>query len=221
MEKQNQHEPEKKEENIGILPNRGKDEELTDSFKARQKYKDVAGAAQAAFESAAYAAVAARAALELSQSEPHDPDDHNSPSFKARKVLDGHDSVKSQPEGKEILSETKGEKFNNDIDELKKPKDILSCNSDDEVFKGAAASVDAEIEGDLFEKELVFDESGDETDNKQNGNQSAKQISSRYDAGIEVGSGSRQLVLNTVSGSKMQSAPQINLEKRPISVRTR
>ncbi|KAK4771927.1 hypothetical protein SAY86_013702 [Trapa natans] len=41
---------------------------LSDSLKAKQKYKDVVDAAQAAFESAAYAAAAARAAVELSRS---------------------------------------------------------------------------------------------------------------------------------------------------------
>ncbi|KAL7149331.1 hypothetical protein ABFS83_05G032600 [Erythranthe nasuta] len=41
-----------------------------------RKYKDVADAAQAAFESAAYAAAAARAAVELSRSESTDPPNH-------------------------------------------------------------------------------------------------------------------------------------------------
>ncbi|TKY69374.1 IST protein [Spatholobus suberectus] len=221
VEEQNQREPEKKEENVSILPSRGKDEELTDSFKAGQKYKDVAAAAQAAFESAAYAAAAARAALELSRSESHDPDDHDSPSLQPRKVEDGHDNMRPQLEEKEILSETQREDLNKDIDELQKPKDIISCNLTDEILKGATVSVDAEIEADSLEKEVVFDDSDDETDNKQNRNQSSKQTSLGYGAGIEVGSGSRQLVINTVPGSKMQSAPQLDLQKRPISVRTR
>ncbi|XP_057447868.1 uncharacterized protein LOC130739563 isoform X2 [Lotus japonicus] len=221
---QNQHKHEMKEEIIRILPNRGKDEELTDSFKVRKKYKDVADAAQAAFESAAYAADAARAAMELSRpgSGSHDPDDHSSPSFQPRKVLDGHDSVKPQPqEDKEIRRGSQGENFNKEMDEFNKQKDILSCNSADEILKGGVASVDAETEADPFENEMVFDESDDETDKKQNRILSSKQISSRYDAGIEVGSGSSNLVINTISGSKKQSAPLLNLEKRPISVRTR
>lgn len=57
--------------------------EVSDSFKAREKYKDVADAAQAAFESAAYAAAAARAAVELSRSDtPRGPNDPSSPSPK-------------------------------------------------------------------------------------------------------------------------------------------
>ncbi|XP_020208171.1 uncharacterized protein LOC109793112 [Cajanus cajan] len=214
LEKQNLHEPEKKEENASILPSRGKDEELTDSFKGRQKYKDVADAAQAAFESAAYAAAAARAALELSRSESHDPDDHDSPSPQPRKVEDdGHDNVRPPPEENEILSETE-EEFDKDIDDIKRPKDIISCNSTDEILKGA------EIDADPLEKEIVFDETDEETDNEHKRNQSSK-TSSEYGAGIEVGSGSRKLVLNTVAGSEMQSVPQLDLQKRPISVRTR
>lgn len=214
LEKQNLHEPEKKEENASILPSRGKDEELTDSFKGRQKYKDVADAAQAAFESAAYAAAAARAALELSRSESHDPDDHDSPSPQPRKVEDdGHDNVRPPPEENEILSETE-EEFDKDIDDIKRPKDIISCNSTDEILKGP------EIDADPLEKEIVFDETDEETDNEHKRNQSSN-TSSGYGAGIEVGSGSRKLVLNTVAGSKMQSVPQLDLQKRPISVRTR
>ncbi|KAG5001354.1 hypothetical protein AAZX31_08G254800 [Glycine max] len=198
VEKQNQHESEKKEENVSMLPNRGKDEKLTDSYKGRKKYKDVADAAQAAFESAEYAAAAARAALELSRSESHDPDDHYSPRLQPRKVEDGHDDVRPQLEEKEILSETQRE------DELEKSEDIISCNSTDEALKGATALVDGEIEADPLEEEVVFDNSDDETDNKQNRNQSPKWTSSGYGAGI---------VVNTT--------PQLDLQKRPISVRTR
>ncbi|KAK7306944.1 hypothetical protein VNO77_39590 [Canavalia gladiata] len=212
IEKQNQHEPEIKEENINIFPTRGKDEELTDSFMARQKYKDVAGAAQAAFESAANAAAAAKAALELSRSEPHDPDDHNSPSFQPRKMVDGHDFMNPQLEEKELK---------NDINELKKPKDIKSYSSTDKTSKGATALVDAEIEADPFDKELVFDESDDETDNEQNRNQTSKQTSSRYGVDIKVGSGSGKIALNTVPGLKMQGVSSLDLQKTPISVRTR
>ncbi|KAF8090718.1 hypothetical protein N665_0469s0051 [Sinapis alba] len=53
----------------------GKGFGLSDSVKrGKQKYKDVADAAQAAFESAAHAAAAARAAVELCQFSPCGPD---------------------------------------------------------------------------------------------------------------------------------------------------
>ncbi|XAR72374.1 hypothetical protein NMG60_11018989 [Bertholletia excelsa] len=63
-------------------------EGLSDSM-TRQKYKDVADAAEAAFKSAAYAAAAARAAVELSKASSHYPDDQNSPG--AGKRLVNHD----------------------------------------------------------------------------------------------------------------------------------
>lgn len=50
-------------------------ENFSDSMKGRRKYRDVADAAQVAFESAAYAAAAARSVVELSCSESFDPDD--------------------------------------------------------------------------------------------------------------------------------------------------
>ncbi|XP_019430063.1 PREDICTED: uncharacterized protein LOC109337523 isoform X2 [Lupinus angustifolius] len=182
LQKQNQPEPEIKEENHYTLSN---------SLKTRQKYKGVADAAQAAFESAAYAAAAARAAVELSRSEPHDPDDdHHSQSPQPRKVLDKHDSLTSQVEDKE-LGETEGKEFNKNMHRVVKSKDIL---------------MDAEIEDDPFEKELVFDESDSETENEDNGNQHSKQISLRNHA---------------LSGSKVQSELQVGLEKKPLSVRTR
>ncbi|KAK7269746.1 hypothetical protein RIF29_22481 [Crotalaria pallida] len=215
MKKENKPKPEiKEEENSSILPNRGKNEELPDSFKTKQKYKDVAEAAQAAFESAECAAAAARAALELSRSEPHDPDDHNSPSPQPSKVLDGHDAVKVMSqldEDKEIISVNK-EEFEKNVEEPEKPKDTFSSDSAAEILKGDTDPVDAKIEADPFIKELVFDESDNESGDKQK-----KDHSSRYHAGAEVGSG----VLSEVQGSNMQSAPQLDLEKRPLSVRTR
>ncbi|XWS30698.1 hypothetical protein CRYUN_Cryun23aG0009600 [Craigia yunnanensis] len=60
------------------------DENFSESIKARKKYRDVAAAAQEAFESAAYAATAARVAVELSRAEHQDfdPDDESSSSHK-------------------------------------------------------------------------------------------------------------------------------------------
>ncbi|KAJ1389439.1 Vacuolar protein sorting-associated protein Ist1 [Sesbania bispinosa] len=158
--------------------------------------------------------------------------------------------IASENEDNQILSKTQGEELNKDKDEVNKPTDILSCKSA-KILEETTDSVDAEIEGDPFEKglvfyesddetnyklninqsaeieadpfekELVFDESDDETNYKLNINQSSKQISSRYAADIEVGTGSTQLVVTTVLGSKIENAPQLDLKKRPISVRTR
>ncbi|XP_022770047.1 IST1 homolog isoform X2 [Durio zibethinus] len=52
-------------------------ENFSESIEARKKYRDVAAAAQEAFESAAYAAAAARAAVELSRTQPQDFDPYD------------------------------------------------------------------------------------------------------------------------------------------------
>ncbi|XP_058079699.1 uncharacterized protein LOC131227889 [Magnolia sinica] len=66
------------------------DEQFSGSMKER-KYADVASAAQAAFESAAYAAAAARAAVELSRSESQEKglDDQSSSGPRRRKKYNG------------------------------------------------------------------------------------------------------------------------------------
>ncbi|KAA8532724.1 hypothetical protein F0562_032757 [Nyssa sinensis] len=83
--------------NLQISPDEiGKVETFCDTPIARKKYRDVADAAQAAFESAAYAAAAARAAVELSRSESHDPDDQNSPGPRRKRGPDAHEPMKSE-----------------------------------------------------------------------------------------------------------------------------
>ncbi|XP_076951183.1 uncharacterized protein LOC143624398 [Bidens hawaiensis] len=61
-----------------------------ESRKGKKKYRDVEDAAQAAFESAAYAAAAARAAVELSRSRSFGSDNPDSPNSRPRKVLDSN-----------------------------------------------------------------------------------------------------------------------------------
>ncbi|MED6206796.1 hypothetical protein PIB30_030113 [Stylosanthes scabra] len=200
--KQNQQEPRlKEEENHHNLPSKEKDEESIDSFKAKKKYKDVADAAKAAFESAEQAAAAARAALELSRSSPHNSDDdHSSPSPRPRKLPDDQDSdsVEVVPglEDKEILTETI-EELNKNAEELGKPEeDNCSTNSADDILKGDSLSLDAETEADSFAKEIEFDKSDDEAER-------------------------RPRVSNDVPEYKMHSKPYLDLGKRPFSVRTR
>ncbi|KAF3431830.1 hypothetical protein FNV43_RR26566 [Rhamnella rubrinervis] len=132
-----------------------KDDRFSDSLKARKNYKDVADAAQAAFESAAHAAAAARAAVELSRSEPHDPDNQDSPRNQSRKLSHKQEPTEtsSESEGEEIYIENQAE--------LKKSMPSSSTDS-------ARYKMDAEIQADPFEKDLVFDESDNETDNEQN-----------------------------------------------------
>ncbi|KAF9593161.1 hypothetical protein IFM89_020457 [Coptis chinensis] len=63
------------------------------SLRTRKRYSDVASAAQAAFESAAYAAAAARAAVELSQD--NYPNDRRSPAPRRRNRSDSDGSSRS------------------------------------------------------------------------------------------------------------------------------
>lgn len=86
----------KLKDNSPILPEDIENEGLSDSMKGRRKYRDVAHAAQVAFESAAYAATAARAAVELSRSESYDPDDQSSPDSRPRNMFNTHEPMKNK-----------------------------------------------------------------------------------------------------------------------------
>ncbi|KAK1412073.1 hypothetical protein QVD17_33038 [Tagetes erecta] len=75
---------------------------FNESRTGKKKYKDVEDAAQAAFESAAYAAAAARAAVELSRSRSFGSDNPDSPNSRPRKVLDSkNEKSKLQMENEE------------------------------------------------------------------------------------------------------------------------
>lgn len=108
----------------------------------RRKYRDVADAAQAAFESAAYAAAAARAAVELSRSESTDPDDR---SLRPRKVS----TTYSDPNViKRSLSSSSSDSFEGNV-------------------KGVEILVSSEEEGEMNQRDRVlFDESDVEDEQK-------------------------------------------------------
>ncbi|XP_015895592.3 uncharacterized protein LOC107429426 [Ziziphus jujuba] len=187
-----------------------KEDEFSDSLKSRKKYKDVADAAQAAFESAAYAAAAARAAVELSRSDPHDPDNQDSPAIQPGELPNKHEPVEtsSDSENEEIHIE-------NQAEELKKSMPSSSADA-------ARYSLEAERYDDPFGKDLVFDESDNETENEQNSMPPPhKQIPSRFQAGLKIGSGPQHSTGHDTAGSGIQNAPRLNLEKKPFSVRTR
>lgn len=81
VERQEESGMSKINDNCSILPeDTEKAKNLSDSVKGKL-YRDVADAAQEAFESAAYAAVAAKAAVELSLAESLDPDNKISPEY--------------------------------------------------------------------------------------------------------------------------------------------
>ncbi|KAM7464357.1 hypothetical protein LguiA_032478 [Lonicera macranthoides] len=118
---------------------------FSNSMKGRRKYRDVADAAQAAFESAAYAAAAARAAVELSRSESLDSDDQNSPRSRPRTGTREHVKSKfqnyhSESEKEEIYIESKaeGSKYNKNAVEFKRSES--NSSSDYETNEGRSIS---------------------------------------------------------------------------------
>ncbi|XP_076906336.1 uncharacterized protein LOC143562412 [Bidens hawaiensis] len=90
---------------------------FSESRKGKKKYRDVEDAAQAAFESAAYAAAAARAAVELSRSRSFGSDNPDSPNSWPRKVLE-YNLEKSKLEMKDnvVFDESDNEIENEVID---------------------------------------------------------------------------------------------------------
>ncbi|CAN0876394.1 IST1-like protein [Linum grandiflorum] len=131
---------------------------LTDSVRRRRKYKDVADAAQAAFKSAAYAAEAARAAVELSRSDPRHPgsSSHNSPKD------DDYDD-----DGKRQLRS----KYDDDMDSESEDEEAdVEMKAGSEV-KSSSSSLDPENLAKKLDKEIEINYSDDEeTDNHQNTN---------------------------------------------------
>lgn len=78
-----------------------------------------------------------------------------------------------------------------------KPKDISSSDSAEEVLEETSVPVNAEGKGENYER-----------DDMQKSTHSSKQTSSHT-------------MLNEGFGSKTQSEPHLDLQKRPFSVRTR
>ena len=178
------------------------DDRFSDSVKTRKKYTDVADAAQAAFESAAYAAAAARAAVELSRSG-HDSDNQDSPGSRQ-----GKSSRRNKPMNMEYESEEEQNPVENQTGELRRS---LSSSSSDAITQGNPSG-----------KEVYFDESDSETTTGKNSMRPPqKQIPSRVQAGMEVDSVHQNPREHDAASSETGNSFRINLEKGPISVRNR
>ncbi|KAL4312663.1 hypothetical protein GQ457_01G036660 [Hibiscus cannabinus] len=123
----------------------GLDQRLTESIKARKKYRDVADAAQEAFESASYAAAAARAAVELSRIGPQDsdPGDGSGSGSSHKKGAKVDSDAMPEPDfPNELESESEEETMNqtsNDLElkeieeknqNLRTEKTVSTCSSD-------------------------------------------------------------------------------------------
>ncbi|XP_030446934.1 uncharacterized protein LOC115669903 [Syzygium oleosum] len=217
----------------------GKEGSSSDSFQMKKKYKDVADAAQAAFESAAHAAAAARAAVELSRSGSHDPDDH-----------DGPDTQKAKSFHK-VESTNKSEAQGGAVDDEHPVPDTLPLSVNAGELKRSISSssskleeIDAtSVEETSHAKVVIFDESEDEREdegrayaglpNQDDGKSkdggkveatprlsSQKQIRSRFQGGTKVDMDPGLATVHAAEASKMRTA-RLNLEGRPFSVRSR
>ncbi|CAA0818612.1 Regulator of Vps4 activity in the MVB pathway protein [Striga hermonthica] len=109
----------------------------------RRKYRDVADAAQAAFESAAYAAAAARAAVELSRPGPFDP---SGPTRTEHQTFEMIDETK---ESENILNTNENAAAADD-------KGSVSCRGFD------SSDENAKRDGEVKVREIVFDDESDE-----------------------------------------------------------
>lgn len=234
-----------------------------DSVKLRRRYTDVADAAQAAYESASYAAAAARAAVELSRSESTDRDGPSSPNVQARiepmnskifireKVVAGFADAKVEQIFKKthpiqnysfsssIERETEQHKNGTEL------KTSLSGSSSDSADDDEGTKMSVGDEGRLG-KEMVFDGSDDETAHMSRTPRSETYFmnSSLKDDILEdrstkpYCSSHKNFLLRSQTGLTMESEPEnskqhfaekirtqgaehLNVNKRPISVRTR
>lgn len=196
-------------------------DDFSDSFEAQSEYKDVAEAAQAAFESAAYAAAAARAAVELSRSESRDPDDQNSPSssLSARRL---EAKQKFDPPEKQLQNEygARGSVRGRNAAETRLSMSSLTSDSGELTMTprvGAGCSNHSQ-------EETYFKESDNE-ERVQSGSpfdfSSPMQIPSNFQAGVRAESGAGGHVAHPAEATGMSVEKTLHLERRLMSVRSR
>ncbi|KAL1807762.1 hypothetical protein ACET3Z_024752 [Daucus carota] len=153
---------------LGSLENKEEVEGFSHSMKGKTKYRDVAHAAQAAFESAACAADAARAAVELSQSESHDPDDQIPPSSHLNKGSKTADPRQPNHLGEmQMANDDVGSKQMKNAKENERSVSGSRLYSSDNILQATAFLTDTEVQTAVV-REVVFDESDDEGNTEQN-----------------------------------------------------
>ncbi|GLU04764.1 hypothetical protein SLE2022_218960 [Rubroshorea leprosula] len=226
--KQNQTGPVLSTKTSGVF---GNEEGSFDSMEARQKYKDVADAALAAFESAAYAAAAARAAVELSRSDSHDPDNQNSPRTPRnqnsartprRRVTNKHES---DSKGKEIQDGSLAKEMN----QSKKTVEIKTSVSASPIEDSSTMmSLDEVDLVKLLDKDIILKYSDDDESynsnsamNRSRDEDPSKQIPSSLRSGLntEVELGHSPAL--TTERSRIKGKQQLAINKEPIPLRTR
>lgn len=210
----------KKQNQASASGTSGNEEGFSDSMETRGKYKDVADAAQAAFESAAYAAAAARAAVELSRSDSPGPDNQSSPRTPQRRVTEKQESDSVNKGGPDAS-------MTQEINQSKKTLEInasisASLSNDED-------SAEDEIDPvKLLEKEIVLKDSDDDESHDSNAamnhsehEDSSKQIPTNLRSGLktEVTLGHSSAL--TAVGIKGKKPLAINKGPGPASVRTR
>ncbi|GAB2226580.1 hypothetical protein Droror1_Dr00022391 [Drosera rotundifolia] len=190
------------------------EDERISSSNLRRKYKDVADAAEEAFRSAAYAAAAARAAVELSRSGPsgsHATDDHGT-----RDGQNGDEfNSKDEQESSKVdltTSELKITATKPEINELHMPSSTMGFT---EVAIGT----------NHLAQKTVFDKSDDEGITEERGIKQEIRNELREQRGTELPRSSQKQMSSTltkdpVAGSGMQSQG-LNTGRKPVSARKR
>lgn len=199
---------------------------FTESPKLRVKYRDVAHAAQAAFESAAYAAAAARAAVELSRSESTDPDDPDPPNHQPRKLSSAtfHPTRDEKDElNFEKLHPIQGHDWVPETENKTGYKRSLSGTTADleaeNIKEMETSSEEGNIDSKPLAREVVFDQSDDENDEIIQG--SGNNISTVMYYPLPTGAGFKTEPNSSASVTRTESSEPLNINRRPISMRTK
>lgn len=221
-EKKDQPQQETKVEGVfQILPEEiEKDNRYADSMRGRKKYKDVADAAQAAFESAAYAAAAARAAVELSQSKSLDHDDPSSLSPKPRKSTETLESKNTEIELESKNKETHrgsrsiGVEESENGTESKQPVSSSSSEAGNASLKENEIPIEALI--DLLEKDLVLDESDIDAGNGESSSSTLEERNSSFECREKMESESAEITANNEESDNKNTAQNLSIENKAV-----
>ncbi|XP_022945818.1 uncharacterized protein LOC111449950 [Cucurbita moschata] len=208
-----------------ILPEEiEKDSRYADSMRGRRKFKDVADAAQAAFESAAYAAAAARAAVELSQSKSLDQDDLNTLSTKPRKSSETDESknieIELESENKVIHRGS----TSIEVEESESPAELMQPVSSSSSEAGDVSLKDNEIPIEainiieLLETDLAFDESDVDAGNGESSSSTLEEKNSSFQSCEKMESESAEIITN-IEESDNKSSEHLSIGDEAV-VRT-
>ncbi|KAF6147344.1 hypothetical protein GIB67_005584 [Kingdonia uniflora] len=228
-----------RDDTINLTEEVDRDEKLSGSLRAR-KYRNVASAAQAAFESAANAADAARAAVELSRfgSQDYDRDVESSLTPRKTNQLQGDGSsrkkIGSRGSGFEKIapietfdSESECEELTRNRERIR-PEEVEEKNKDAEIEKWISSS-SSDSDGDTLTKTKICSSISGQTksseeiisfensDNETGNNHGRVPWLKNYDLGIN---GESTLPSKNFPKSTEKKLMRLNIE-RPLSVRTK